>query len=412
MGSICVHPKSPQRQPQQSITAGTARRNKIEPLSNAQFIQRRRSSTSKRVNKVADLTYKNTWSSFLKSSQSDQVKFVPIKSPSPIASGVAPLSRHLSVRFNHRRSWDDSLMSEVQRPCDYSRKSLSKSSSPVRRSRPSSMRTDSRKYLKQESKAMREAWLNENVFPQFGLKSAASVGALIATDEMTSSRAKTSPFNTLDEFVNSYPNKVLRNSSEKRRSDKDAKITATTDSFITPSSLEISGGTSTLATTRDSVNVNATSTTSSPFTSFESAHFPVRPNIRSLAEHHRYHDRRRYHDDSIETTSQSVEVQVSSMTTQSSNTSMQPNMSSGSSSTNGAGGFCNRPAAAFFVNDMSASAVARDVMKKERAISSANSRKSCLKESFANSIKHKKSNQKSNFKDRFRLEWTKRYLYT
>ena len=395
MGSICVYPKSPQPQREHSVGGSrTSRRNKIEPLSNAQFIPRRKSSSSKRI---SNLTYKNTWSSFLKTSQSDQVKFVPIKPPSPMS--IAPLSRHLSVRFNHRRSWDDSIMSEVPRPCDYSQRSLSKSSSPVRR-RPSSMRTDSRKHLKQESKVMREAWLNENVFPQYGIYSASSDAAI---EEKAANHSKTSSY-TLHEFTNSCPH-LLRNHSGRRRSEKSTKRTAVKESYLTPGSLEISGA-STLGTTSASVNVNATSTTSSPFISCitsDSAqtHFPPRSNIRTLSDNEY---RCRYDSDSLgnTTTSQSVEVQVSSMTTQSSNTSMQPNMSSCSSSS-----IWNQPAV--FTNDvMSARAVARDVLKKERAISSANSRKSCLKESITSSMK----NHAPIFKDPFRLEWTKRYLYT
>ena len=398
MGSICVYPKSPQPQREHSVGGSrTGRRNKIEPLSNAQFIPRRKSSSSKRI---SNLTYKNTWSSFLKTSQSDQVKFVPLKPVSPIS--IAPLSRHLSVRFNHRRSWDDSVLSEVQRPYDYSQKSLSKSSSPVRR-RPSSMRADSRKHLKQESKVMREAWLNENVFPQYGIYSASSDAALEHVEEKAANHSKTSSY-TLHEFVNSCPH-LLRNHSGRRRGENKTKSTAAKESDLNAGSLEISGA-STIGTTSASVNVNATSTTSSPFISCITPDsvqtpFPPRSNIRTLSDNEY---RCRYDSDSLgnTTTSQSVEVQVSSMTTQSSNTSMQPNMSSCSSSS-----VWNQPAV--FTNDaMSARAVARDVFKKERAISSANSRKSCLKESITSSMK----NRAPIFKDPFRLEWTKRYLYT
>jgi hypothetical protein len=266
------------------------------------------------------------------------------------------------------------------------------------------MRTDSRKYLKQESKVMREAWLNENVFPQYGIYSASSDAALEHVQEKAANHSKTSSY-TLHEFVNSCP-RLLRNHSGKRRGEKSTKRTTAKDACLTPASLEISGA-STLGTTSTSVNANVTSTTSSPFISCITSdsmqtHFPARStNICTLSDNEY---RCRYDSDSLgnTTTSQSVEVQVSSMTTQSSNTSVQPNMSSCSSNS-----IWNQPAV--FANDtMSARTVARDVLKKERAISSANSRKSCLKESITSSMK----NHAPIFKDPFRLEWTKRYLYT
>lgn len=397
MGSVWCVPKSPQ---QQTHGAGrnTGRRNRIEPESNAQFLRRRSTSRSKKANKVADLTYKNTWSSFLKTSKSDQVTFFPIKSPPSTVEPHRP-----SVRFNQRRSWDDSAVLERQPSADRQRKPLS--SSPVRR-RPSSMRTDSRKYSKLESKALREAWLNENVFPQFNnAYSASSADALAssAAEPPTIRTSKSSTY-TLQEYVRPCP-PIPPYRSDRRRGSVEANVSsATNDSFLTPGSMEMSG-TSTLPTTSGSINVNATSSPTSSFDSMQ-ARYSTRPTVSSPPERYssrptirsppaRY-ERSHYPDDSLETTtSQSVEVQVSSTVT--SSTSMQPHMSSESST--GYPTLC--------VNNVSASTMAREVLKRERAISSANSRKSCLKEGSG-----RKSRPTSAFKDPSRLEWTKRYLYT
>lgn len=382
MGSVWCVPKSPQQQPQ-GAGRNTGRRNRIEPESNAQFLQRRRSTSRKRPNKVADLTYKNTWSSFLKTSKSDQVTFFPIKSP-PLTVEGRP-----SVRFNQRRSWDDTAVLE-RRPSADNRQRKPLSSSPVRR-RPSSMRTDSRKYSKLESKALREAWLNENVFPQFNAYANSSADMLASSmvEPPTTRTSKSSTY-TLQEYIRPCP-PIPPYRSDRRRGSVEANVSSGTDSFLTPGSMEMSG-TSTLATTSGSVNVNATSSPTSSFDSMQ-ARYSTRPTVQSPPRYERPH----YPDDSLETaTSQSVEVQVSSTLTRSSSTSMQPHMSSESSS--GYPTLC--------VNNVSASTMAREVLKRERAISSANSRKSCLKEGSG------RKSRSTAFKDPSRLEWTKRYLYT
>ena len=392
MGSVWCVPKSPPQQHPHGVR-NTGRRNRIEPESNTQFIQRRRSSSKKRANKVADLTYKNTWSSFLKTSKSDQVTFFPIKSP-PMSSSLEP--GRPSVRFNQqRRSWDDTAVLE-RRPSAESRQRKPLSSSPVRR-RPSSMRTDSRKYSKIESKALREAWLNENVFPQFDTYSSSSAMAMAssAAEPPTTRTSKSSTY-TMQEYVRPCP-PIPPYRSDRRRGSVEANVSSgTSDSFLTPGSMEMSG-TSTLPTTSGSVNVNATSSPTSSFDSMQ-ARYSTRPTAPSPPPQRYFQpSRSHFQDDSLETTtSQSVEVQVSSTVTRSSSTSMQPHMSSESSS--GYPAFCG--------NTVSASTTARDVLKKERAISSANSRKSCLKEASA------RKSRPTTFKDPQRLEWTKRYLYT
>lgn len=390
MGSVWCVPKSPQQQHPHG-GRNTGRRNRIEPESNAQFIQRRRSSSKKRPSKVADLTYKNTWSSFLKTSKSDQVTFFPIKSP---PSTVEPNSRP-SVRFNQRRSWDDTAVLE-RRPSTENRQRKPLSSSPVRR-RPSSMRADSRKYSKLESKALREAWLNENVYPQFDSSYLAGSAALMVSSIAQPPTVRKSSAYTLREYVRPCPPIPPYRSSRRRVDSVEANVSSGTnsDSFVTPGSMEMSG-TSTLATTSGSVNVNATS---SPTTSFDSmqARYSTRPAAPSPPD--RYDVRSYFQDDSLETaeTSQSVEVQVSStLTTRSSSTSMQPHMSSESS--------IGYPT--LYVHNVAAATTARDVLIKERAISSANSRKSCLKEGSA------RKSRTTTFKDPSRLEWTKRYLFT
>lgn len=398
MGSVWCVPKSPQPNPR-----NTSRRNRIEPESNAQFLRRRPSS--KKRSKVADLTYKNTWSSFLKTSKSDQVTFFADKSP-PLSATGEPRP---SVRFNQRRSWDDSAVSS-RRPSADGRHRKPLSSSPVRR-RPSSMRVDSRKYSKLESKAMREAWLNENVFPQFETYSSSS-GAMMGSSmaEPPSRRPSKSSRYTLQEFMRPCPIPPYR--SDRRRGSVEANVSSgTNDSFLTPGSMEMSA-TSTLVTTSGSVNVNATSSPTSSFDSMQ-ARYSTRPTAPSPPDipyqrphhsHHAHHAHQRqspahYPDDSIETTtSQSVEVQVSSTMTHSSSASMQPHMSSESSS--GYPQFCG--------NNISATTMAREVLKRERAISSANSRKSCLKEGGGGGRKA----YPASFKDPSRLEWTKRYLFT
>ncbi|XP_032780098.2 uncharacterized protein LOC116918456 [Daphnia magna] len=393
MGSVWCVPKSPQQQHRHGSARNTGRRNRIEPESNAQFLPRNRSSSRKRTDKVADLTYKNTWSSFLKTSKSDQVTFFPIKAPPTM---VEPVNGRPSVRFNQRRSWDDTAVLDHQLSTENRyRKPLS--SSPVRR-RPSSMRNDSRKYSKLESKALREAWLNENVFPQFaGSIYSASSAALMASsaeEPPTVRHCKNSAY-TLREYLRPCPAIPPYRPGRRKVDSVEANVSSgTTDSVFTPGSMEMSG-TSTLATTSGSVNVNATS---SPTTSFDSmqARYSTRPTVHSPPIRHQSS---RFQDDSLETaeTSQSVEVQVSStLTTRSSSTSMQPHMSSDSS--------MGYPP--LFVNKNAASTMARDVLIRERAISSANSRKSCLKE--ANTRK----SRLTTFKDPSRLEWTKRYLYT
>ena len=389
MGSVWCVPKSPQQHHPHGSSRNTGRRNRIEPESNAQFIQRRRSSSKKRASKVADLTYKNTWSSFLKTSKSDQVTFFPIKSP---PCTVEPNSRP-SVRFNQRRSWDDTAVLESQ-PSIENRHRKPRSSSPVRR-RPSSMRTDSRKYSKLESKALREAWLNENVFPQFNSTYSASSAAMMVSTQPPTLRTNKSSAYTLREYIRPCPPIPPYRSGRRRVDSVEANVSSgTSDSFPTPGSMEMSG-TSTLPTTSGSVKVNATS---SPTTSFDSmqARHSTRPTAPSPPDQY---EGSYFQDDSLETaeTSQSVEVQVSStLTTRSSSTSMQPHMSSESS--------IDYPT--LHINNVAAATMARDVLKKERAISSANSRKSCLKESG------ERKSRLTTFKDPSRLEWTKRYLYT
>lgn len=148
MGSVWCIPKTPR-----VVTRGN--RNRVEPESPHVALAQRR-HLNKKPNKVANLTYKNTWSSFLKTCQSDQVKLLAGTKPPSRASSARP-----SVRFH--RSSD---------PVDpYLTHRKSRSSSPQRRrSCPSSTaRNESRKYLKIEAKALREAWLNEDIFPNFGV---------------------------------------------------------------------------------------------------------------------------------------------------------------------------------------------------------------------------------------------------
>lgn len=413
MGSVWCVPKSPQLNhpsgggDHQLHPRQKGRRNRIEPESNAQFLPKRR--YSKKANKVANLTYKNTWSSFLKTSQSDQVKFFPVKSIAPpLSAGARP-----SVRFDQqRRSWDDSaLIPDRQTSVDDTDSPSPpkpKSSSPIRR-RPSSMRADSRKYSKIESKALREAWLNENVFPQFSIHysaraAAAAANATTAVAQRPVSAHKSSKTSyTLHEIVSSCPPVPPYRPSAKhhRRCSIEANVSSGTsnDTYLTPGSMEMSG-TSTLPTTSGSIQVNATSSPSSSFDSMQ-ARYSTRPVVCSPPERDRYDHR--IPDDSLleTTTSQSVEVQVSSTIT--SSTSLQPHLSSSS------GGYPD-----LYVNNMSASNVARDVLKRERAISSANSRKSCLKERSRDerNSRGRTKPMASNFKDPSRLEWTKRFLYT
>ena len=151
MGSVWCVPKSPR-----PAARERSQRNRVEPESPHVALAQRR-HLSKKPNKVANLTYKNTWSSFLKTCQSDQVKVLAAKSPSR-ASSARP-----SVRFHRPSAWDDAASLA---PNLSSRKS--RSSSPQRR-RLSTTRNESRKNLKIEAKALREAWLNEDVFPNFGV---------------------------------------------------------------------------------------------------------------------------------------------------------------------------------------------------------------------------------------------------
>ena len=387
MGSVFCVPKKSHLDPPGPDQRQRGRRNRIEPESNAQFLPKRRVSTSKRANKVSNLTYRNTWSSFFKTSQSDKVKFFPIKS-------FAPGPSRPSVRFNHRRSCDDLMVDAVtdrqrsaERICRSSNKP--RSASPLRR-RPSSMRAE-RKYSKLESKALREAWLNENVFPQFAIE----YSARKATERLCPQNNKTQNSYTLHEMVSSCPPVPPYRPSGRNRRSIDANVSSSNDTFLSPGSMEMSA-TSTLPTTSGSIQVNATSSNS-----FDSM-LPADPSSPDRDQH--YQQRRCFvRDDSLlETTtnnSQSVEVQVSSTIT--SSTSMHPHMSSSSGA-----GYPN-----LIVHDLTAATVAREVLKKERAISSANSRKSCLKERSSSSSRGR-SQQASNFKDPSRLEWTKRYLYT
>lgn len=374
MGSVWCVPKSPQKQPRRE----TGRRNRIEPESNAQFLPAPRRRSSRRTNRVADLTYKNTWSSFLKTAKSDQVRFFPLKSPG--------------------RSFDDSVVntSGERRHSADGRRKCPRSSSPTRR-RPSSMRPQK----KIEAKALREAWLNENVFPQFSRNFSARNAAVIDDDPPVRSRRKSSADYVLREFIQNCPTPVrrerYRGKSDLRHGSVEANVSSgTTDSLLTPGSMDNSA-TSTLPTTSGSINVNATS---SPTSSFDS--MQARYSVAPLEYEDRVHRRRHIPDDSLET-SQSVEVQVSSTvtgTTQSS-ASMQPHMSSESSN-----GFPPP------YGNLSAERVAREVLLKERAISSANSRKSCLKGSARQSRPTVRPGRVSHFKDPSRLEWTKRYLFT
>lgn len=416
MGSVWCVPKSPQHN---NPSGGDhhrqkGRRNRIEPESNAQFLPKRKPCNSKRANRVANLTYKNTWSSFLKTSQSDQVKFLPDKSiappPFPNGAGASASSARPNVRFDkHRRSWDDSSLVLQRQLSAETSSSLSvkpNSSSPVRR-RPSSMKTDSRKYSKLESKALREAWLNENVFPQFSLQqylrtstAAAAVSDNPARGGSAHKQSKTTY--TLHEIISSCPPMPpYRSTCGHRRGSVEANVSSGTsnDTFLTPGSMDMSG-TSTLPTTSGSIQVNATSSPSSSFDSMQPG-YSTRPTVPSPPERDYHQQQRCVADDSLleTTTSQSVEVQVSSTIT--SSTSMQPHLSSSS------GGYPS-----LFVNDISAATVARDVLKKERAISSANSRKSCLKERNSSNNRFSRRPPSSSFKDPTRFEWTKRYLYT
>jgi len=147
MGNVWCIPKSPR-----VVTRGS--RNRVEPESPHVALAQRR-HLNKKPNKVANLTYKNTWSSFLKSCQSDQVKLLAGAIPPPRASSARP-----SVRFHGSSQPADLYLGHRK----------SRSSSPQRR-RPcssSAARNESRKYLKIEAKALREAWLNEDIFPTFG----------------------------------------------------------------------------------------------------------------------------------------------------------------------------------------------------------------------------------------------------
>lgn len=406
MGSVWCVPKSPElnhfHPPGTDHQRQRGRRNRIEPLSNAQFLPKRRSISSKRANKVANLTYKNTWSSFLKTSQSDHVRFFPSKT-------LVPGQGRTSVRFDkNRSSWDDSVLDrpERQRSADTALFSVSnrpRSASPVRR-RPSSMRVESRKYSKLESKALREAWLHENVFPHFSFQHVTQT--VTTAEQARRSSSKNHNTHTFHELVRSVP--PYQSMTGKRRGSIDVNVSSGTsnDTFLTPGSMEMSG-TSTLPTTSGSLQVNATSSPSSSFDSMQ-ARYSTRPVVPSLLErdqHYKQQQQRRCltrEDSLVETTtnSQSVEVQVSSTIT--SSPSMHPHLSSSS----GAG------CPSVLVQEVSAAAaVARDILRKERAIFSANSRKSCLKERNG-SNSHGHLEQASNFKDPSRLEWTKRYLYT
>lgn len=163
--------------------------------------------------------------------------------------------------------------------------------------------------------------------------------------------------------------------------------TADSSSFVTPGSMEMSA-TSTLQTTSGSLTVHATS---SPSSSFDSVKVPSRassPEDRKVRVSDPY-----IADDSLETTttSQSVQVQVSSTLTNSSDstTSMKPHLSSDSSG-------CNP---ILLVNNLPSSPVAREVSRRERTFSSVRN-------------KYDPSYSRDNFKDPNRFEWTRRYLYT
>lgn len=169
-----------------------------------------------------------------------------------------------------------------------------------------------------------------------------------------------------------------------------SSATADSSTFATPGSMEMSA-TSTLQTTSGSLTVHATS---SPSTSFDSMKAPSGASspehrIARLSDQH-------IAEDSLETTtttttSQSVQVQVSSTLTNSSDstTSMKPHLSSDSSG-------CNP---ILLVNNLPSSAVAREVLRRERAFCSARN-------------KYDQPWSKHNFKDPNRFEWTRRYLYT
>lgn len=390
MGSVWCVPKSPQKQPR---ARETGRRNRIEPESNAQFLTAPRRRSSRRTSRVADLTYKNTWSSFLKTSKSDQVRFFPLKQPG--------------------RSLDDSVVnsSTPDRRPSFDARRCPLSSSPVRR-RPSSMRPQK----KIEAKALREAWLNENVFPQFNRNFSARNTAYVDDDDPPPplrTRRKSSADYVLREFIQNCPSPVrrerYRGKSDLRHGSVEANVSSgTTDTLLTPGSMDNSA-TSTLPTTSGSINVNATSSPASSFDSMQ-ARYSVAPydlddhvhveRHRERRHHNHHHDR--FPDESLET-SQSVEAQVSSTSTgpTQSSASMQPHMSSESSN-----GFPPP------YGNLSAERVAREVLLKERAISSANSRKSCLKGGARQSRQSTRPARVSNFRDPSRLEWTKRYLFT
>ena len=407
MGSVWCVPKSPSNR--HSRSGGGGGRNRIEPTIESSY-RGKKSRNGKSRSKVADLTYKNTWSSFLKSSQSDKVTFYPTKSP--------PLPRSSSVRFD--QSWDDAALdSSVLPPENMTAwRKPHHSSSPIRRrssmSASSSAKMDARKFSRIESKALREAWLNEDVFPTFGVygteRSRVPNMRIIDPDGLlenysTPRKPESSRF-VMNKFVSESPGRMPKNRyyqpsphSGRKADSLDANVSyGTTDTFLTPDSMEVHG-TSTLATTsaEQSLTVNPSSATGS----FDSVDVEVETNrySRSAA------CSRKLSPDSLDMTSiqvhnssdtsQSVEVQVSStLTNSSTNTSMAAHISSGSS-----GGLNGPKVSSYYTTDL-----ARELLLKERAISSANSRKSCLKE--------KRKPRLASFKDPCRFDWTKRYLYT
>ncbi len=400
MGSVWCVPKGSSNQ-RDSRSGRSCGRNRIEPTEQRGKRQRSKSVRSK----VADLTYKNTWSSFLKSSQSDKVTFFPAKSP--------PLPRSSSVRFDS--SLDDAALDSSCLPPEHMtawRKPHS--SSPVRRRSlastcGSTKKMAASKFSRLESRALREAWLNEDVFPTYGVfaseRSHRRISDPNSLHEYPAHRGaphsvKDSRF-IINKFISESPGRRPKSRyyqpsphSGTKADSLDANVSSgTSDTFLTPDSMEPQG-TSTL-TADQSLSVNATSMATTSFDSMGTrfSTSPRPPNKNSPPESL---DMTSIQVHNSSDTSQSVQVQVSSTVTKSTDTSMAAHISSGSS-------VDAAPApkmSTYYTNDL-----ARELLLKERAISSANSRKSCLKDS-------RRKPRSASFKDPCRLDWTKRYLYT
>lgn len=280
MGSVCCLPSKSCAMSRSERSRKS--RNRIEPESDFSIQQTMRPLTPKRNrDRVADLTYKNTWSSFLKSAQSEQATFYPTKSASFPRSNVGfdPSRDHHSA---DKQAKEKSKYRKSHFSC-----------SPVRR------RPVSRKFTKMESKKLREAWLHEDIFPYFGRE----------RSNVTASAKK-----------NNY-----RPPNRKGDSVKANVSYSTSDAYLTPDSMQVHG---TSTDTSNSVQVQATSSSATTYDSMDNR-YPCsrRPALLSNSS------TRSSKNNSLETT-QSVEVQVSSTITNSSGTSMKAHISSGSSEVN------------------------------------------------------------------------------